>query len=867
LFRVSLEVTFGLALHAVARDYPCTRHHNPYSIAKVLQGFPHASIWLVPHWRVRPLQIYTKSTAQSRISHDNAKSELVWMKIPSFARKLKSQILRTRVKPYAPSFAEDALVLALRKYAESESYSSAPSHSSDDHRFPACDEDVVAYFKQRRSPSFFADTGTVTAMANRMASDHPGWRDRLLTIAAADRADGLEIYSMTGPPLRPGFPWGGLHPEPNNDDLYPIRPHRFGFAPRHALAVLYGEEPAAVLVDILEDWMAFVTRGTSEFPYCSALVVIQRLLALSWAHAFVMALPGPNDATRLRLHSNILRILHADIGFLLPRLGKSAANNHLLADRFASWYIQLLFPEFVDGAVDLEVCEAAWLAELERQVYPDGTGFEHSLHYHEFGCEMAAAYVLLCRRNSRPIAFATLERIERMLGFQVGLAGPESVTVPFGDATEDPLFGLDTGGGWATAGLRELYRALFRPDLSPAAPTSPSVERAFWLLGGALAPRRSFSNDREDGPWLWPDGGFGVLPDELGSARLLFRTGPAIHQDLVAGHMHADLLSVCVTHGNQAVFTDPGTWCYRWRSSETGPGRAYFSGPAAHNGLALDTVDPLGPVQGDFRKGPIPIRVSTTRCLIGSRFAWLEAEVRGSSPYAGYRRGVVHVAGAYWIIYDRLPPGVEEFSAALSFQTAAGVKTRQDGTGTVLLETSAGTLWLTNGPGLHAPRISQGESDPPGGWVAPSYGALIPATQLRYGVAEGARLTAFALGVGVSAARPIAVSVLKTGLVIKIEGPDTCDLLLLATHDEPVAVDMAGEHGKAEAVWMRTRGEQTELLRCLGFRVSANGENLSPNGVQHTVAKAMFPSVGEQHEVEYREPENLSMAMSGGVWH
>jgi len=613
--------------------------------------------------------------------------------------------------------------------------------------------------------------------------------------------------------------------------------------------------------------MAFVTRGTSELPYCSALVVIQRLLALSWAHAFVLALPGPDDATSIRLHANILRILHADIDFLLPSLGKSAANNHLLADRFASWYIQLLFPEFVDGAVDLEVCEAAWLAELERQVYPDGTGFEHSLHYHEFGCEMAAAYVLLCRRNSRPIAFATLARIERMLGFQVGLAGPESVTVPFGDATEDPLFGLDTGDGWATAGLRELYRALFRPDLSPAAPTSPSVERAFWLLGGALAPRGSFSNNREDGPRLWPDGGFGVLPDERGSARVLFRTGPAIHQDLVAGHMHADLLSVCVTHGNQAVFTDPGTWCYRWRSGETGPGRAYFAGPAAHNGLALDAVDPLGPVQGDFRKRAIPIRISTTRCSLGSRFAWLEAEVRGSSPYAGYRRGVVHVSGAYWIIYDRLPPGVEKFSAALSFQTAAGVKTRQEGAGTVLLETSAGTLWLANGSGLHEPRIIQGESDPPGGWVAPRYGALTPATQLRYGLADGAMLTAFALGVGVPAARPIAVSVLKTGLVIKIEGPDTCDLLLLATHDEPVAVDMVGGHGKAEAVWMRTRGERPELLRCLGFRDSVTGENRAPNGVQHTEARVMFASVGEKHEVEYREPENLSIALSGSMWH
>lgn len=795
------------------------------------------------------------------------KAEFVRMRIPGFARKLKKRLLRTRAKPHVPSFAEGGLVLALRKYAGSESFSHASLPGAKPDRFPTCGEDVAAYFRRRHSPSFFADTGTLTALADRMSSDHPGWRDRLVAIADADRTDGLEIYSVTGSPLRPGFPWGGLHPEPNGDDLYSVRPHRFGFAPRHALAVLYGEEPATALADILEDWMAFAARGTSELPYCSALVVIQRLLALSWAHAFVMALPKPEDAATTRLHVDILRILHADIGFLLPRLGKSAANNHLLADRFASWYVHLLFPEFVDDAMDLEACEAAWLAELERQVYPDGTGFEHSLHYHELGCEMAAAYVLLCRRNSRPIASATLERIERMLGFQAGLAGPGSVTMPFGDATEDPLFGLDTGDGWATAGLRELYRALFQPDLSPAAPASPAVERAFWLLGGALAPRESLFDYREDRPRLWPDGGFGVLPGGQGSARLLFRTGPGIRQDLVAGHMHADLLSVCVTHGDQPVLTDPGTWCYRWRSGETGPGRAYFSGPAAHNGLALAAVDPLGPVQGDFRKETIPIRVDITRCLIGRGIAWLEAEIRGSSPYAGYRRGVVHVSGTYWIIYDQLPPGVEKLSATLSFQTAAGVQARHTGPGTVLLETSAGTLWLANGRGLHEPQIVQGLSNPPGGWVAPSYGALIPAAQLRYGIAEEATLTAFTLGTGVAAARAVAVRILKTGLAIKVEGPDTSDLLLLAAHDEPVAVGMAGAHGKAEAVWMRSRRQRPELLRCLGFADGATRENRLPNGVKHADGGAMHPLVGERHEIECVDLEHLSIALSGETWH
>lgn len=788
------------------------------------------------------------------------------MRIPQLARKLKRRLLDTRTPPFTPGFAEHDLVMALRNHLEAARPAADSAIQSDGPELPACCDDVLAYFARRGTPSFFAGREVLAGLAGQMASSRPQWRQRLIDRAATDVTRGLKIYSMEGPPLRPGFPWGGLPSEPNDDDLYSIRPHRFAFAPRHALAILYGGEPAPVLADILEDWMAFAARGASELPYASTLVVIQRLVALSWAHAFVAALRDQDDPAVKRLRANITRIVHADVRYLMPRLGKCVPNNHLLADHFASWYIRLLFPEFVSGPVDLDAHEAVWLAELERQIYPDGTSFEHSLHYHEFACEMAAAYLLLCRRNGRPVPWAALQRIERMLDFQVELAGHACLTIPFGDAVEDPLFCLDTDEAWCTAGLRELHRALFRPDLSAAPPTMPAVERAFWLLGGALVPGgQAVSNGgpaRE--PRVWNDGGFAVLGDEPGLARLIFRTGPARHEHLSAGHMHADLLSVCVTLGDAVVLTDPGTWTYRWRPTEHGPRRSYFSGPAAHNGLAIDAIDPLGAVQGDFRRPEAPVRVGTTRCLVGRRLGWLEAEIFGSAPYGGYRRGVVHVQGAYWIIYDLLPAGLGTHAANIRFQTAAGVEPAQDEAGIVRLQTRAGVLWISNGPGLARPRIVHGESVPPGGWLAPTYGELVPAAQLCYGVAQGAALTALALGTGTKIARPVSAHVLPTGIVVEVEVSGARDRLVLATHDAPINVRTADVRGTAAAFWVRIVGDRAVAVRCLGFRETEGRTDWLVKTLNKAGIETMFRE-DDTHEIEVAEPQGLSASLSPNV--
>ena len=159
-------------------------------------------------------------------------------------------------------------------------------------------ESVAHFFRKRSHPKFFAGREEITLAVEKIQKEHPTWRDRTLERLRTDREEGLGVYAREGPPMRPGFPWGRLEGGPGRDKLYRKRPHRFAFAPRLALAALYGEPTDGFLHELLTDWMSYASRRDNALAYDSNLAVIQRLLALSWAWAF---LSSRHDANSKRL--------------------------------------------------------------------------------------------------------------------------------------------------------------------------------------------------------------------------------------------------------------------------------------------------------------------------------------------------------------------------------------------------------------------------------------------------------------------------------------------------------------------------------------------------------------------------------------
>ncbi len=677
-------------------------------------------------------------------------------------------------------------------------------------------EVIARFFRGRLSPEFLAAPGTLRAMADRVQREWPAWTERTIRLVREECETGLRIYARSGPPLGAECFWRRLEPGPGGDKLYQKRPHRFAFAPRLALAALYGEPTDSTLETVLRGWMAVAASRTNTIAYDSNLSVIQRLLALSWAWALLAAREAPT-LQQLEQEGLVLKTIWSDIEYLVPRLGQSAPNNHLLADVFAGWFIGCVWPELA-LAEGLRVrFEELWLRELSRQILRDGTSFEHSVHYHEYACEMAVAYVVLSRRNGYEVSEWMLDRTRRMLEFQASLAGPEGIALAVGDASEDPLFPLDSGNGWGTAAWREAHRALFASRLEPSSEESPSRERAFWLLGGGLADVA----EAQQSPALtaYPNGGFYVFYDGPADCRLIFRTGPRAGEAVSAGHAHSDLLSVYSSVRGRPIMVDAGTYSYRpgrrGSSEEDRDWRPYLRGPAAHNGLVLGSHDALGRADESFRRPGLETFVAVGRVHDEPVASWVDAVVIGRGPYASHRRGVVRIPGQYFVVYDVLPGSEQGYEKECRFQFSPDIELGPHGVRGVTARHGEARMFLSGSSSVARPVCLTGSMDPVGGWVSRGYGDLTPAPQVSFRVNPNTTTAAFLVQHAVSVSRAdIDVEPLgKEGVCIRVSMANSEDLLFLNFGDATAELQRDGIRFRGGLAWLRCHLGVPSVLR------------------------------------------------------
>lgn len=584
--------------------------------------------------------------------------------------------------------------------------------------------DAAAIWRNASRPRFFFAADAVAELWQRV---DPARRQQLAAAADADYRIGLPVYTETAPPLAADFPWHGGWTR-KRDPLYRNRPHRFGFLIRHCVLIATGDGDADRLTAVLDGWMAFAGSNdrSAGLAYTSTLLVEQRLFAVHWG--IHLLLGGDRRAAAQPLVERLSRILAADVAYLLPRLGRSVANNHLLADRFTGWYLHAMLPELVGDGVDARTMEHAWLTELERQTYDDGTGFEHSTHYHEFGCEAGLAWLLLSRANGWRAAPGSAARIERMLDFQAALCGAAGVPKRIGNATEDPLIGFDAGEGVSTGALREAYRRLFSPDLRRTRATAPAIEKAVFMTA-----RAGFDDRDADAASAilrhWPDGGYVQLALRDGY-RLLLRTGPAQGRPVFPGHLHADLLSLHIDRDGEPIAGDGGTCTYRMKGDTVDdvPARAYFEAPGAHSGPVVEGGHPFGELLQDFRSSLPELHVETR---IDEQRACIRVDNRivGGGPFADWRRTVWQVRSDYWLIVDE--PGAAATAGRRCFSQllmAPGVRVSRAQSGsqqqpTLLLSKDGGapSLLLSTLPVVEVAE----------GLVSQRYGDCVPTLKMR----------------------------------------------------------------------------------------------------------------------------------------
>ena len=749
----------------------------------------------------------------------------------TIARERVKSILSASSGTYRPDLSDAAFLKRLRPVSDRLQAARKSFHGGDK---AGARRQIVHHFLERKAPRFFCDPGQIAPLVAMLHRDRPAFAAALRSRVDADLDVGLPIASVRGMPLTGEFDWANVPAGPGDDDLYSVQPQRYGFMPRLALGAHVGMPTLGVIASLIEKWIAATEADAGE-AYLSALVVLYRVIALSWTFAFIAGLPAEGEPPNHDVLFVILKILCADTEYLKDTIGDSYPNNHLLADGFAGWYYGTLFPEFQSAARSRERGEAIFLREIRRQFYEDGASFEHATHYHELGCEMVAAYVLLSRRNGIEPRSDVLERAKCMIGLQVALSGPEAVPLPIGDSTEDPLFPLDAVQGWASGAMRELYRAVFDPDVGAAPSRDLTVERAFWLLGGALVPPSTSPSPYavDPLPQDYAQGGFFILEDPHRRARLVFRSGPMENAEVSAGHAHADLLSVYLSIDGVPMIVDSGTYTYRLKSAAWPPHtpdwRSYFAGPQSHNG-PMPGADPYGSMPGDFRNADVPCRVRSTRQEHGPGLRWLEFEVTRENPARGYRRGVVHIEGHYWVVYDIAPNGSHAHGASIGLQFAPGTQAAVVAGTTVEAVNGDAKCRIALSKSLSGASLRTGSIDPLGGWVSPRYGEIVPAPQLIADISPGGDACAFALQASPAEATDWSIDAEMRGeswLAFRMKDGPFVDFLLVRTCDDGRSMAAWDVEFDGALVWLRTlEGEPSDCQQSQGSEPLYRGERI-----------------------------------------
>lgn len=722
---------------------------------------------------------------------------------------------------------------------------------------PRADEELaVAYFGDSSARSGFLSPDQASVAIEDYCQHRPIWRESLLQEAHRLSHIGFPIYSMVVGPLARGLDWSTLPNGKHNDRLYRLRPHRFGFLPRLAIAASLGADTLPALLATLERWIAHAetTDGAID-GYFSNLVIIYRLLAISWAVPFITLRARGGDRTAAITCLRLFQILAADLKHLHPRLGRSVANNHLLADRFAAWFLATCYSDLWPRS-DRRELERAWLEELGRQFQADGTNFEQSLHYHELGCEMALAYLVITLRAGAGIPADASALIGRMLRFQAAMADERGSSFRLGDATDDSLLPLDADAGWAGGAWRILYREWFDASFPRTDNGAQGAERAFWLLTALRDVDLPLRSDRVPAPLgylaAFPDNGYVVLRDDVDQQHLLFRTGPRPGAKTSPGHAMSDLLTIYWNVSGQPVLEPAGTYSYAATGSAgnpaPSPGRDYFRGPASHNGLVLRGHDPLGQATTRFREGDKGTRVRSRWGSVERVLGWAEGQLEEAGPLNGYQRGLLHVPGCYALVYDALPPLPHAAELAEHWQLAPEAKVALPKDRRAVIRLDNLEVHACASDGIAAITCVQGRSQIAAGWVSRRYGELAPAPQLICGIRAEVRRLAFVFSIaGQQDEGPARVEIVdekEERCIIAVRYSRRCDFVLLGGFAGCLPGSSCDLQVQGDILWLRFEEDSCREVRGLGLHhVSSEALGVELGGVKSSTMQSIWRTI------------------------
>ncbi len=274
----------------------------------------------------------------------------------------------------------------------------------------------------------------------------------------------------------------------------------------------------------------------------------------------------------------------------------SSCANHAVAEALGLFAAGLCFPGIEDAAKWKRLGKSVLEREVTRQIYPDGSSFEHSVPYLQFVSELFLVYLLLCRDYGEPCSEEVKDRLKAAVSFLSGLTDGSGNCPRIGDGDDGCLLRLDAADDGNLLSLLNVGAVLF--DHAGWIPAGADYDlMTFCLLGpdskATWERLKRQAAARRPGVRRFPDAGLIAVRGEDGV--LCVANGGRLGLEPLGGHGHADCLSFWLSVKGRPIVVDPGTYLYH----SGGRWRAYFRGTAAHSTITIDEQD-QAPILSDF---------------------------------------------------------------------------------------------------------------------------------------------------------------------------------------------------------------------------------------------------------------------------
>lgn len=374
----------------------------------------------------------------------------------------------------------------------------------------------------------------------------------------------------------------------------------------------------------LEAWEELVGSWVQQVPVGFDTSDVAARRVQNWLYAWQLFAAAPGfPGLRDGLTAELTRSLAEQAAFVREHL--TPERNHRTLELYALFLLPLALPELDPDGDLLSFATAALCDDLRQAFREDGVHREASTHYHL----IVLRSFLGVRENARRFGVALAGDYDVVLERACELA--LHAHRPDGDI---PALSDSDGGSYADV-LQLAGTLLGRDDLLYVA-----------SAGRVGTPPVRVSASFPEGGYFFQRSGWGEARTAFADERfLVFDCGPLGD----GGHGHYDLLNVEIAGAGRALVVDPGRFTY----AELGKNlRRWFKGTAAHNTVAVDSLDQT-PYRRGKPKGPVAEGRFLGR-LQAADLDVLEGEATSPAYEAVHRRRVVFVGGEYWVIEDRL---------------------------------------------------------------------------------------------------------------------------------------------------------------------------------------------------------------------